>query len=147
MSTALLPSSSSLSLLEARQGEAQAMQAAVKAAQAQRSAHNDKMMEKIDETAQDFEAVFISEMMKPMFEGLSTEAPFGGGKGEEVFRGMLLQEYGKLISQTGAIGLSDNIKAQMIQMQEEANAAALPAQEINTTPVTPTREGASTYEP
>ena len=48
---------------------------------------------------------------------------FGGGKGEEVFRGMLLQEYGKMVSQSGSIGLSDQIKQQMILMQEQANNA------------------------
>lgn len=82
-----------------------------------------KDITKVEEAAKQFEAVFIAEMMKPMFEGLSTEAPFGGGKGEETFRSMLLQEYGKLISQTGSVGLSDQVKQQMIQMQEQANNA------------------------
>lgn len=81
-------------------------------------------MEKIDGAAHEFEAVFLSEMMKPMFEGLSTEAPFGGGKGEEIFRGMMIQEYGKMLSGTGRIGIADAVRAEMIRMQEHANGQA-----------------------
>lgn len=74
--------------------------------------------EKISEAAVEFEAVFIAEMMKPMFEGISTEAPFGGGKGEEVFRSMLLQEYGKTMAKTGSIGVADAVKRELIKAQE-----------------------------
>lgn len=81
---------------------------------------NARELEKIEQAAQEFEAVFIAEMMKPMFEGISTEAPFGGGKGEEVFRSLLVQEYGKMVSQTGDIGLADHVKEEMIRMQEQA---------------------------
>lgn len=75
-------------------------------------------LEKIASASEEFEAVFISEMMKPMFSGISSDGMFGGGKGEEIFRGMLLQEYGKVMAQTRSIGLSDTIKAEMIRMQE-----------------------------
>ena len=34
---------------------------------------------RIRQTAQQFEATFMAQMLRPMFEGLSTEAPFGGG--------------------------------------------------------------------
>lgn len=81
-------------------------------------------MAKIDETAQEFESVFISEMMKPMFEGIQTDGMFGGGKGEEVFRGMLLQEYGKMMAQNGSFGLADQVKKQMILMQEQADSGS-----------------------
>ena len=77
---------------------------------------------KIDHAAKEFEAVFVAEMMKPMFEGIDTNGQFGGGKGEEVFRGMMLQEYGKLIAETGTIGIADQVKSAMIQMQSEADA-------------------------
>ena len=86
-----------------------------------KSAKSSINLQKAEAAAQEFEAVFIAEMMKPMFEGISTDAPFGGGKGEEVFRGMMLQEYGKLLSQTGGIGLADDLKQTMIRMQNEAD--------------------------
>lgn len=93
------------------------------AAQKAAPALSAKDIAKAEETAKEFEAVFVSEMMKPMFEQISTDGMFGGGKGEEVFRGMLLQEYGKMVAQSGSIGLSDQIKQQMILMQEQANNA------------------------
>ncbi len=76
---------------------------------------------KAGEAAKEFEAVFIAEMMKPMFESIPTEGMFGGGKGEEVFRGMLLQEYGKLMAETSSFGLTDQVKQQIILMQEQAD--------------------------
>jgi Rod binding domain-containing protein len=91
------------------------------AAQKTAPAVSAKDIARAEETAKEFEAVFVSEMMKPMFEDISTDGMFGGGKGEEVFRGMLLQEYGKMIAQSGSIGLSDQIKQQMILMQEQAD--------------------------
>lgn len=77
-----------------------------------------KNAKKIDEVAAEFEAVFVTEMMKPMFEGISSDGMFGGGKGEEIFRGLLLQEYGKKIAQTHSIGLSEQLKAELLRQQE-----------------------------
>ena len=51
-----------------------------------------KELEAVEEAAREFEAVFVSEMMKPMFEGIKTDGMFGGGKGEEVFRGFLFDK-------------------------------------------------------
>ncbi len=84
-------------------------------------ADSDPKVKKAEEAAKDFEAVFIAEMLKPMFDDIKTDGAFGGGKGEEIFRGMMLDEYGKMIAQTGTIGLSKQIKEQMIAMQEQAD--------------------------
>lgn len=73
---------------------------------------------KIEEAAQEFEAVFVTEMLKPMFEDLPTDGMFGGGKGEEVFRGFLLQEYGRNVVKAGGFGLADMVKAELIRQQE-----------------------------
>ena len=93
-----------------------------------RASQNDKALQavkdhkrqaEIERAAEEFEAVFIAEMLKPMFEGISTEAPFGGGKGEEIFRSMLLQEYGKEMAHNRSIGIADHVKAEMIKLQEQ----------------------------
>lgn len=68
--------------------------------------------------ATDFEAMFLSEMMRPMFAGLKTDGPFGGGHGEEVFRSFMLEHYGKAIARSGGVGLSDSIYRTMVKMQE-----------------------------
>jgi Rod binding domain-containing protein len=80
-----------------------------------------KSVERAGEAAKEFEAVFTTEMMKPMFDGLDTDGMFGGGKGEEVFRSMLLDEYGKIMAQSDTFGLADQVKQQLIMMQEKAN--------------------------
>lgn len=73
---------------------------------------------RIDDAAREFEAVFAAEMLKPMFEGLDLAAPFGGGKAEEVFRSIMLQEYGKEIAKTSQLGLAQHVKAELLKMQE-----------------------------
>ena len=99
---------------------------AINAAAANAAASNIDL-KAIEGAAQEFEAVFITEMMKPMFEGIETNGTFGGGKGEEVFNGFMLQEYGKIMAETSSFGIADHVKAAMIQMQEQANAASAPA--------------------
>lgn len=78
--------------------------------------------ENLEETARDFEAVFISEMIKPMFEGIETDGQFGGGKGEEVFRGMMIQEYGKAIAKKDITGIQTQVKSKLIEMQAQRTA-------------------------
>ncbi|OIN87275.1 MAG: hypothetical protein AUJ12_02610 [Alphaproteobacteria bacterium CG1_02_46_17] len=78
---------------------------------------------KQDRTAQaakDFEAVFVSEMIKPMFETIGVDETFGGGKGEEVFRGLLVQEYGKIISNQGGIGIASAVQGELLKSQERS---------------------------
>lgn len=58
-------------------------------------------------SAEDFEAMVVSQMLTPMFEGIKTDGPFGGGAGEAAFRTFLIDEYGKAIAARGGIGLSD----------------------------------------
>jgi len=70
------------------------------------------------ETAEAFEASFLSQMLKPMFEGLSTEAPFGGGEAEGTWRGFLVEAMAKQTVKAGGIGLADQVVAQMLKMQE-----------------------------
>ena len=71
------------------------------------------------ETAEAFEASFLSQMLKPMFEGLSTEAPFGGGEAEGTWRGFLVEAMAKQAVRGGGIGLADQVVAQMLKMQEQ----------------------------
>tara|TARA_B100001750_G_scaffold234115_1_gene235075 strand:- start:807 stop:1139 length:333 start_codon:yes stop_codon:yes gene_type:complete len=67
--------------------------------------------------AKEFEAVFISQMLTPMFEGIETDGMFGGGSAENIYKSMMLEEYGKLIAANGGIGIGSAVKAEMLQMQ------------------------------
>lgn len=84
-----------------------------------------KIVDKKDmrEVAREFEAVFISEMVKPMFEGIETDEIFGGGKGEEIFRGMMIQEYGKTVADRDATGIQTQVMNKLIEMQSEMTAS------------------------
>lgn len=73
---------------------------------------------KARKAAEDFEAVFISEMLKPMFESLPTEGTFGGGPAEGIWRSLLVTEMGKEISRRGGFGIADNVQAEMLKLQE-----------------------------
>ena len=75
-------------------------------------------IEKLRKTAQDFEAVFLSQMLKPMFEGIEAEAPFGGGPAEDMYRSLMVDEYGKSIAKSGGIGIADQVMGEMLRMQE-----------------------------
>lgn len=70
------------------------------------------------ETADQFEASFLAQMMKPMFEGLKTDGPFGGGEGEATWRSFMIEAMAKQTVKTGGIGLADQVVAQMLRMQE-----------------------------
>lgn len=87
------------------------------AASALNDAAKSRDMKRIEQAAEDFEAVFITEMLKPMFAMVEVDEMFGGGKGEEIFRDFTVQEYGKMIAKQGGIGLSAQVKAEMIKMQ------------------------------
>lgn len=81
---------------------------------------NAKTEKRINEAAEEFEAMFLSEMLKPMFSGIEVNEIFGGGKGEEVFRDLMIQEYGKTMAKAGGIGLAEHVREELIRQQSAA---------------------------
>lgn len=69
------------------------------------------------EVAEEFEAMFISQLLAPMFESLDTDGPFGGGAAERAFRPMLVEEYAKQMSAQGGIGIADQVYTEILRMQ------------------------------
>jgi Rod binding domain-containing protein len=67
--------------------------------------------------AEQFESMFLTEMLGPMFEGLSTDGVGGGGIGEEVFRPMLVEKYAEAITHAGGVGIADSILRELTRMQ------------------------------
>lgn len=73
----------------------------------------------VREAAESFEAVFLSQMLAPMFEGVNDgDGLFGGGHAETVYRSMLTDEIGKSIARAGGIGLGDTIERELLALQE-----------------------------
>jgi Rod binding domain-containing protein len=66
-----------------------------------------------------FEAMFLSQMMKPIFDTLHTDGMFGGGQGEEMFRGLLVDNYAKAMANHGTgIGIAPIVAKTLLAAQE-----------------------------
>ena len=76
-----------------------------------------KTRSQAEEVARQFERMFISEMLAPMFQGLETDGPMGGGNAEATFRPMLVDQYADAISRGGGIGISDAVLKEILRMQ------------------------------
>ncbi len=79
--------------------------------------------------ARSFEAVFVGQMIKPMFATLDAAPPFGGGFAEEVWRDVLADEIGKAIVAAGGIGMADAVAGELLRAQEAAVTPRSPAGE------------------
>ncbi len=88
-------------------------------AQAAKSALPAPVMKKIDEASKSFESMFMSQMMQFMWAGgQEADETFGGGHGEEMWRGMLVQEFGKISTEGKGMGLASSVRDQMIRLQQ-----------------------------
>ena len=65
--------------------------------------------EKIMTEAKDLEAVLISTMVNPMFPKGEESDLYGGGHGSDIYRMMMIQEYGKIMSNDGGLGIAKGI--------------------------------------
>ena len=77
-----------------------------------------KNMHEARKIAEDFEAVFLGQMLQPMFQNIETAEPFGGGTSEKMWKAMQVEEYGKAIAKSGGIGLADAVFREIIKAQE-----------------------------
>jgi peptidoglycan hydrolase FlgJ len=69
-------------------------------------------------TAEDFEGFYLSQVFDTMFSGIGSDAMFGGGNGEQMFRSLLLQEYSKAATRSGGFGIADAVQREILQAQE-----------------------------
>ena len=68
--------------------------------------------------AEEFEAVFLSQMLSHMVAGIETDGPFGGGQAEEIYRSLLVNEYGRLTAAGGGVGIADQVMSEILRTQE-----------------------------
>jgi Rod binding domain-containing protein len=76
-----------------------------------------KTREQAKAVAEQFERMFISEMLAPMFQGIETDGPMGGGNAEATFRPMLIDQYADAIAKGGGIGIADSVLKEILRMQ------------------------------
>jgi peptidoglycan hydrolase FlgJ len=73
---------------------------------------------KADAAAKEYESVFISQFLGSMFSGIKTDGITGGGQGEEMFRSLMVNEYGKGLQARGGFGLAAHMKAELLKHQQ-----------------------------
>ena len=74
------------------------------------------------EAAKEFESMFLTQMLRPMFDSIEKNELFGGGYGEEVWKDLLVDQYGKILAERGNLGVSDAIKSELLKLQEISDA-------------------------
>lgn len=79
--------------------------------------------EKAKEVGREFEAMFLSQMLQPMFETVKTNSMFGGGHGEDAFKGIMVDEYAKQIARRGSLGIADLVTRQVLEYGQDQKIA------------------------
>jgi len=76
---------------------------------------------KYKEAAEKFEAMFIGQMLQPMFNTVEVDETFGGGEAEEMWRGMMVEEMAKQVAAQGGVGIAPIVQKEMMRLQEVAD--------------------------
>ncbi len=71
----------------------------------------------IHQTAQKFEASFLTSMLQTMFKSVTTAAPFGGGAGEDMWKSFLAEAMAKDMARRGGVGVASSVEREMLKMQ------------------------------
>lgn len=119
MSTASVPASATLTADQIRSGGLPMF-----AGGASRTAPAKTGAEKAWTQAQDFEAMFLNQMMQTMFAGVGEDGPLGNGPGTGMWRSFLIDEYAKSTVKAGGIGIAKQVYAQLLNQQEAAVSGA-----------------------
>lgn len=72
----------------------------------------------IQNVATEFESVFLSQMLEQMFSGESMGGYFGGGVAGDTYKTYMMDEFGKAMAKAGGIGIADQIKQELLKLQE-----------------------------
>ena len=79
---------------------------------------------KITQSAQQFEAMALSQLLAPMFDTVdSSKGLFGGGEAEAQWKPMMTAELAKHMAAHGGLGLARPVMQQMLRLQEAAAGA------------------------
>ena len=80
---------------------------------------------KLHQAAQDFEAMALGALLRPMFDTVDlAHSMFGGGSAEATIQPMLVDALAKNIASHGGLGLAAPVFASMLRSQEAANRGA-----------------------
>lgn len=71
----------------------------------------------IHKTAQNFEASFLTTMFETLFSSVPTDTAFGGGPGEDMWKGFLAEAMAKQTALHGGIGVASSVEKEMLKLQ------------------------------
>ena len=74
--------------------------------------------ESLRKGVQEFESFFLSQMLESMFANVPTDGLFGGGPSEDIYRSLMLQQYGRMIAESGGIGIAEALTRELLALQE-----------------------------
>ncbi len=72
--------------------------------------------EDVRRTAQEFEAVFLAQMLRTV--GKPLRGPGAAAGGDDPWGSMLIDAYARMIAKAGGIGVADAVAREMLRMQE-----------------------------
>lgn len=75
----------------------------------------------VRKAAEGFEAVFLNQFVSSMFEGMKTDGLFGGGQGEKMWQGFLVQHIADAFAARGGIGVADMVAREILKNAEGTN--------------------------
>ena len=100
------------------------------------SANLAKNQKRAEAMAKDFEALFLSQIIKGMRQSLEPGSMFAGDSGD-VQGGLFDQYMGKHLAEAGGVGLAATIKRQMAQRESDIHADTTTRGTGGTVPRTP----------
>ncbi len=80
---------------------------------------------KVAKSAQDFEAMALTQLLAPIFDSVdASKGPFGGGEAEATWKPMMTAELAKHLAAHGGLGLARPVMQHMLRLQEAAQQGA-----------------------
>jgi flagellar protein FlgJ len=80
---------------------------------------------RITRSAQEFEAMALTQLLAPIFDTVdASKGMFGGGEAEAAWKPMMTAELAKHLAAHGGLGLARPVMQQMLRLQEAAGAGA-----------------------
>jgi flagellar protein FlgJ len=80
---------------------------------------------RITRSAQEFEAMALTQLLAPIFDTVdSSKGMFGGGEAEAAWKPMMTAELAKHLAAHGGLGLARPVMQQMLRLQEAAGVGA-----------------------
>ncbi len=74
--------------------------------------------QQIDAASKDFESMFVGQMMEQMFGDSLGDQAFGDSETGEIYKGLMMDAYGKEIAKSGGIGIASYVKTELLKLQE-----------------------------